>query len=94
MTISIPVNPARRSAAAARFSIEQNTAVTEPQLRHALLGLRYPARPWQLVTWAEHNGAGNGLCRRLRELPDRAYRGPRDVHEELARSANTAYLAW
>jgi hypothetical protein len=93
MTSNILGNPAHRAVATARWNVQRNDAITAAELRHALAGLRYPARPWQLVTQAEHNGAGSVLCRQLRALPDRLFRGHQDVHGELGRASGTAYLA-
>lgn len=43
------------------------------QLTHALVGMPYPARRWQTVTWAESNCASQQLLEALRELPNKTY---------------------
>jgi hypothetical protein len=49
------------------------------QLLHALAGMPFPARRWQLVSWAVHNGASHLVLARLHALPDRLYRDRADV---------------
>jgi hypothetical protein len=43
------------------------------QLAHALSGMSFPARSWEIVTWAEYNGASSQLRDLLRRLPDGRY---------------------
>jgi hypothetical protein len=62
------------------------------QLRHALTGTPFPARRWQLLSWAVHNGASHLVQDRLHKLPDRLYRDPSDVFgqvRELTRNSGT-----
>lgn len=49
------------------------TLLETDQLQHALAGMAYPARRWQMVTWADHNCASGEVREALRHLPDRRY---------------------
>jgi hypothetical protein len=45
----------------------------------ALAGLPYPARLWQIVAQAEHNGAAQSVRDALLNIPARLYAGPADI---------------
>jgi hypothetical protein len=38
-----------------------------------LVGMPYPVKRWQILTWAEHNGAGGIAVHALHEIPERTY---------------------
>jgi hypothetical protein len=45
----------------------------------ALAGLSFPARRWELVSWAEFNAASGVVVDALMALPDRAFFGANDI---------------
>lgn len=49
------------------------TLLSTDQLLHALTGMPYPARRWQMAAWADHNCASGEVREALRHLPDREY---------------------
>ncbi|TDC67302.1 DUF2795 domain-containing protein [Actinomadura sp. GC306] len=52
-------------------------------LARMLTGVRYPARPNELVRHAAEGGAPDGAVEELRTLPKREYENVADVAEEL-----------
>ena len=43
------------------------------QIAHALVGMTYPAPRWQVVAWADYNGASFQLREAVRGLPEKIY---------------------
>jgi hypothetical protein len=52
----------------------------------ALAEMPFPARRWEIVTWAEFNGAVPALVTALSCIPDWTYTDARMVHTAAARS--------
>jgi hypothetical protein len=57
--------------------------MSEFELAHALNGMPYPARRWQLVAWADYNCASSQVREALRHLPDRAYASPKQLTDTI-----------
>ena len=53
--------------------------VNAAQVANALAGMPYPARLWQIVAQAEHNGAAQPVRDALLNIPVRIYAGPADI---------------
>lgn len=62
----------------------QVLTINNYQLDHALTGMPYPARRWQLLGWADFNCASRKLRDVLAGVPDRVYKSKRDVVEVIA----------
>jgi hypothetical protein len=60
--------------------------VDEHYLRSAHEGVNFPAQRWQIVAWAEHNGAGLRLVSALRATRERTYQDLAAVAYELKRA--------
>jgi hypothetical protein len=56
-----------------RKSWSDDLEVDEGQLCPSVDGVRFPAAKWQLVAWAEYNGAGLPIRSALWRLPERMY---------------------
>lgn len=50
-----------------------DVVVDESVLTSAFAGMTFPAPRWQLLAWAEHNGAGPALLAALYRAPERDY---------------------
>jgi hypothetical protein len=74
---------------ARRFEAPSTYQVDVQHLTRALEGMRFPAQRWQILAWADHNGAGLQLRAALQFLPERAYRGL----SEIASVANAVLTA-
>lgn len=57
--------------------------MSELELAHALTGMPYPARRWQLVAWADYNCASSQVREALRHLPDRTYASPKQLTDTI-----------
>jgi Protein of unknown function (DUF2795) len=49
-----------------------------------LAGMPFPASRWEIVTWAEFNGAAWPIIDVLADLPDRRFHGSQDIAAEVA----------
>ncbi|HEY1973391.1 MAG TPA: DUF2795 domain-containing protein [Pseudonocardia sp.] len=61
---------------------ESPTEIPEIDERHllpSLDGVRFPAPKWQLLAYAEYNGAGLPIRLALWRLPERLYRNVSDI---------------
>lgn len=47
--------------------------LSDGQIEGVLIGMPYPARLWEILTWAEYNGAGPVILNALHTLPEQAY---------------------
>ena len=54
------------------------------QLSYALAGMPYPARRWQMVTWADFNCASSVVREALHHLPDQEYTSPQALRQTIA----------
>jgi hypothetical protein len=72
---------------ARRFEVPPIYEVDVQHLTRSLEGMRFPAQRWQILAWAEHNGAGMQLRAALQFLPERTYPSV----SEIARIANAAF---
>ena len=61
--------------------------INEDQLVQALRGMPYPARRWQLLSWADFNGAAWMVIPTVSALPEREYAD----FEEVCREALPRY---
>jgi hypothetical protein len=52
---------------------ETAASVTTCQLASALVGLSFPARLWEVLTYADYNGASHDFRVSLRRLPPGVY---------------------
>jgi hypothetical protein len=73
---------------------EQQGADAEPgwsatQVAGMLAGIRYPAQRWEIVAWAQYNGASPRTIEALLNIAESAYAGPHRIAEAV-RSAMTA----
>ena len=59
-------------------------SINSERIRYALAGLRYPAEQWQIVGWANDDGADTFTMDDLHNLPRRSYRDIRDVIDAVA----------
>jgi ABC-type transporter Mla subunit MlaD len=62
----VPVNPDSRK-------LRRMLGPYINQIAQALVGMPYPARRWQILAWAEYNGAGSPLRMALLEIPEKSY---------------------
>ena len=53
--------------------------VSAAQVASAVAGIRYPARLWQVIAQAEHNGAALPVRDALLNIPSRTYVGLTDI---------------
>jgi hypothetical protein len=58
--------------------------LSDGQIEGVLTGIRYPARLWEIVAWAEHNGAGPVLLDALHQIPHRTYSGSQEIGEAMS----------
>jgi Protein of unknown function (DUF2795) len=56
------------------------------QLRHAALGVTYPAERWELLAFAEYNGACANLLSSLQRLPVVQYHSVSHIVDSLRSS--------
>lgn len=57
---------------------------TVERVAAAVAGVSYPARKWELLAWADHNGVGTEMRRALWALPRGMYRGLAEVVAAVA----------
>jgi hypothetical protein len=57
--------------------------ITAEQIASALAGMPYPARLWQIVTWAEYNAASLMVMDTLHRLSERTYFRPQEIVDAL-----------
>jgi hypothetical protein len=67
--------------------MHENSVVTDTAslVSPLLSGLAYPARKWQVVAWAEFNGASALILEVFHEMPERSYDCLCQVVESLHR---------
>ena len=53
--------------------------LNDVQMRSVLAGMSYPAFRWEIIVWAEYNGAGPSVLDALHEIPRRVYAGSEEV---------------
>ncbi len=58
--------------------------ITAAHIACTVGGMTYPARPWQMVTWAEYNGAGRLILDAFHGLPERWYFSADEVAQAFA----------
>lgn len=56
---------------------------TKERIAAAVVGVRYPARKWELLAWADYNGADTEMRRALWALPGGVYRSLAEVAEAV-----------
>lgn len=53
------------------------------QIAGALAGIRYPAQRWEIVAWAQYNGASPRMVEALLSTPEGVYSGPHRIAEAV-----------
>lgn len=48
-------------------------------INHALAGMAYPARYWQVLAWADYNCANSNIRNALWRLPVKTYRNLAEI---------------
>ena len=56
-----------------------------------LAGAIYPVSRWQVLAWAEYNGASPAVTDQIRQLEAREYSSSQQVAEELCRLAGDEF---
>jgi Protein of unknown function (DUF2795) len=57
------------------------------QVAGLLSGISYPARRWEILAWAQHNGASPMMAQALGDIPEDEYPGPHQIAEALHTAA-------
>jgi hypothetical protein len=66
------------------------TQLSDAQIEGVLTGMPYPAHLWEIVAWAEHNGAWPVVLDVLYKIPNNTYSGAHEIVDAArARSALT-----
>jgi hypothetical protein len=56
------------------------------QVAAVLAGMSYPARRWEIIAWAEYNGASRVMLDALLQIPEHAYSWPHEIADALVAS--------
>lgn len=83
------VSPIRRRHEEPPGDPEAGREWSATQIAGTLAGIRYPAQRWELVAWAQYNGASPRMVEALLNIAESEYSGPYRIAEAVQSAMGT-----